>query len=112
MNGLGFSLRWAVQVVMASIRLGALVNVPRRRRRSVSSLNQRTTRFNHELDVDGLEEREDIGSGVPLAALGDDLTGGDVQCREQVRGPVAFVVARHRPGPAVFAFYDHGGPSI
>jgi hypothetical protein len=36
---------------MASMTSGKLVNVPRLRRRSVSSLNQRSTRLSQELDV-------------------------------------------------------------
>jgi hypothetical protein len=34
-------------------------------------------------------------------ALAEDLPGGHVQGREQRRGPVALVLVRHRPGPAL-----------
>ena len=50
--------------------------------------------------VDLLEEGQHIRGGVLLAALGDDLTGGDVQRREQVGRPVPLVVMGHRPSPA------------
>jgi hypothetical protein len=54
--------------------------------------------------VDDLEERQDVGGGVPGAARGDDLSCGDVQRREQVGGVVASAVMVHRPCAAT----DHG----
>ena len=50
--------------------------------------------------VDLLEKRQDVCGGVRLAALGEDLASGDVQCREQVGRPVALVVMGHRARPA------------
>ena len=51
MNGVGSWFQWLVQIWIASSSSATLVNVPRRRRRSVSSLNQRSMRLVHELDV-------------------------------------------------------------
>ena len=51
MKGLGSVFQWSAQVVMALVRSATLVKVPRRRRLSVSSLNQRSIRFSHELEV-------------------------------------------------------------
>ena len=50
-NGLGSLFQWSPQVSMASIRAWTLEKAPRRSRRSVNSLNHRSTRFSHELDV-------------------------------------------------------------
>ena len=50
--------------------------------------------------VDLAEEGEHIGGGVAPAAFGDDLSGGDVQGREQICGAVAFAVVGHCPGSA------------
>ena len=41
----------SAQVVIAALRSVTLVKVPRRNRLSVSSLNQRSIRFSHELEV-------------------------------------------------------------
>ena len=51
MKGFGSSFQCSAHVVIAAVRSATLVNTPRRRRLSVSSLNQRSIRFNHELDV-------------------------------------------------------------
>ena len=51
MKGLGSVLQCAAHVVMASVSSATLVKIPRRRRLSVSSLNQRSTRFTQELEV-------------------------------------------------------------
>ena len=51
MNGLGSSFQWVAQSSMAASSSETLVNTPRRRRRSVSSLNQRSMRLVQELDV-------------------------------------------------------------
>jgi hypothetical protein len=41
-----------------------------------------------------LEEVEELGFAVPVVALVGDLSGRDLQCREQGRGPVALGVVR------------------
>ena len=46
--GWGSSLQCSVHSSMASTRAGTLAKLPRRSRRSVSSLNQRSTRFSHD----------------------------------------------------------------
>ena len=51
MNGLGSVFQCSAQMVIAVARSLTLVKVPRRSRRSVSSLNQRSIRFNQELEV-------------------------------------------------------------
>ncbi len=51
MNGLGSVFQCSAQVVIAVARSLTLVKTPRRRRRSVSSLNQRSIRLSQELDV-------------------------------------------------------------
>ena len=51
MKGLGSVFQCVAQVVMASERSLTLVKVPRRNRRSVSSLNHRSIRLSQELDV-------------------------------------------------------------
>lgn len=53
-----------------------------------------------DVEVDELEEPQNVGARVLLAAVGDDLAGGDVECGEQVCRPVALVVVGHRPRPA------------
>ena len=51
MNGLGLVFQCSAQVVIAALSSATLVNTPRRRRLSVSSLNQRSIRFTQELEV-------------------------------------------------------------
>ena len=51
MKGLGSAFQCSAQVVIAAVRSATLVNAPRRRRLSVSSLNQRSIRFSQELEV-------------------------------------------------------------
>jgi len=42
---------------------------------------------------DQLEERQELGVGVPrVAGVGGDLAGGDLECGEQAGGAVADVV--------------------
>ena len=48
MKGFGSSFQCSAQISMASIKWGTEVNAPRRSRRSVSSLNQRSMRLSHE----------------------------------------------------------------
>jgi hypothetical protein len=50
-NGRGSVFQCSAQVVIAAARSATLVNTPRRSRLSVSSLNQRSIRFSHELLV-------------------------------------------------------------
>src|SRR5690349_14880675 len=50
-NGLGSLFQCSAQTVMAWVRSATEVNTPRRRRLSVNSLNQRSIRFNQELEV-------------------------------------------------------------
>jgi hypothetical protein len=51
MKGRGSWFQCSAQVVIAALSSATLVNRPRRSALSVSSLNQRSTRFSHELDV-------------------------------------------------------------
>jgi len=50
--------------------------------------------------VDLFEEPEHFRAGVTFVQFGEHLTGSDVHRREQINGPVAFVVVSHRPGPS------------
>lgn len=50
-NGLGSSFQWSAHSSMVSTRWATLGKLERRSCLSVSSLNQRSTRFSHELDV-------------------------------------------------------------
>ena len=47
-KGFGSSFQCSAHISIASTRSGTEVNTPRRSRRSVSSLNQRSTRLSHE----------------------------------------------------------------
>ncbi len=58
-SGVGSVFQWPTHVSIASIRAGTLVNVPRRRRRSVSSLNHLSIRLSQELLV-GVKLHEEI----------------------------------------------------
>jgi hypothetical protein len=51
MNGLGSRFQCSAHVVMAVLSSATLVKAPRRRRLSVSFLNQRSIRFSQELEV-------------------------------------------------------------
>ena len=51
MKGLGSLFQCSAQTVIALVRSATLVNAPRRRRLSVSSLNHRSTRLVQELEV-------------------------------------------------------------
>src|SRR5690242_2053364 len=51
MKGLGSLFQCSAQVVIAWLRLSSEVDTPRRRGLSVSSLDQRSIRFSHELEV-------------------------------------------------------------
>lgn len=50
-NGFGSSFQCSVHISSASMSSSTLVKRPRRRRLSVSSLNHRSTRFNHDDEV-------------------------------------------------------------
>ena len=50
-KGLGSRFQCSAQVVIAAVRSATLLKAPRRRRLSVSSLNQRSMRFSQELEV-------------------------------------------------------------
>ena len=51
MKGLGDWFMIRMYASIAPISFSTLVNTPRRERRSVSSVNRRSIRFSHELDV-------------------------------------------------------------
>ncbi|MGY4646329.1 hypothetical protein [Mycobacterium sp. URHB0021] len=50
-NGLGLAFQCWAQVVIAAVSSATLMNTPRRKRLSVSSLNQRSIRLTQELEV-------------------------------------------------------------
>ena len=71
-KGLGSSFQCSAQISMASMRCGTEVKAPRRSRRSVSSLNQRSMRFNHD-ELVGVKcrcQRARFGSANHLATGG------------------------------------------
>lgn len=45
-----------------------------------------------DVEIDQLEEGQDVGGGVGLAGVVEDLAGGHVHRREEIGGPVALVV--------------------
>jgi len=51
MNGFGFLFQCSVHTSMESMSWSTLVKLSRRRRLSVSSLNQRSMRFSHDDEV-------------------------------------------------------------
>ena len=82
MNGLGSRFQCSAHLMIAALSSATLVNAPRRRRFSVSSLNQRSTRFSQELHV-GMKCRchrravrqplPDLGCGVSVQVVHDEV---------------------------------------
>src|SRR6478672_21374 len=99
MNGFGLLFQCSAQTVIASVRSATEVNTPRRKRLSVSSLNQRSTRFNQELEV-GVKcrcqrRRSLCANHFPISGVlcADRLS--KITCTDNPRGTLASICLKN-----------------